>query len=98
MANKRRRDKGDGGISEHRTRAGPRFLINYAVQREDGSTRVVLTRGFVSRREAAVALRAELRKAELGEWVEPSKPRLDAYLAEWMQTQRLSPSTRASYL
>ncbi|SFO75217.1 Site-specific recombinase XerD [Geodermatophilus dictyosporus] len=98
MADKRRRDKGDGGISEHRTRAGPRFLIKYAVQREDGTTRVVLKHGSVNRRDAAVALRAELRKAELGEWVEPSEQRLDACLAEWTQTQRLSPSTRASYL
>ncbi|PRY47621.1 site-specific recombinase XerD [Geodermatophilus tzadiensis] len=97
MVKQRRRDKGDGGISEYRTRAGPRFLIKYAVPREDGTTRVVLKRGFTSRRDAAVALRAELRKAETGEWVEPSKQRLDAYLAEWIQTQRLSPSTRASY-
>ena len=29
--------------------------------------------------------------------VEPSKQRLDAHLAEWVQTQRLSPSTLASY-
>src|SRR5918997_552553 len=98
MADKRRRDKGDGGISEYRTKAGPRFLIKYAVLREDGTPRVVLKRGFVSRRDAAVALRSEIRAAEVGEWVEPSKQRLDAYLAEWIQTQRLSPSTRASYL
>ncbi len=98
MAGPRRRQKGDGGISEYRTRAGPRFLIKYAVQREDGTTRVVLKRGLASRRDAAAALRAEIRKTDLGEWVEPSKQRLDAYLAEWMQTQRLSPSTRASYL
>ncbi|SFU03259.1 Site-specific recombinase XerD [Geodermatophilus amargosae] len=98
MAGPRRRQKGDGGISEYRTRSGPRFLIKFAVTREDGTTRVVLTRGFASRREAGAVLRAEIRKAELGEWVEPSKQRLDAYLAEWIQTQRLSPSTRASYL
>jgi integrase len=33
----------------------------------------------------------------VGEWIEPSKQRLDAYLAEWVQGQRLSPSTLASY-
>jgi integrase len=33
----------------------------------------------------------------VGEWVEPSKQRLDAYLAEWIQGQRLSPSTLSSY-
>ena len=73
MAGPRRREEGDGGISEYRTRAGPRFLIEYAVLREDGTTRVVLERRFVSRRDAAAALRAEIRAAEVGEWVEPSK-------------------------
>ncbi|MGY1831147.1 hypothetical protein ACI8AA_12090 [Geodermatophilus sp. SYSU D01180] len=98
MAGPRRRQKGDGGISEYRTRAGPRFLIEYAVQREDGTPRIVLKHGFVHRRDAAGALRAELRKPGSGECVEPSRQRLDAHLAEWMQTQRLSPSRRASYL
>ncbi|MGK5115782.1 tyrosine-type recombinase/integrase, partial [Geodermatophilus sp. CPCC 205506] len=42
-------------------------------------------------------LRAEIRKSEVGDWVEPSKQRLDAYLAEWIQTQRLSPATLSSY-
>jgi site-specific recombinase XerC len=42
-------------------------------------------------------LRAEIRKTEAGGWVEPSKQRLDAYLAEWVQGQRLSPATLASY-
>jgi Phage integrase, N-terminal SAM-like domain len=32
-----------------------------------------------------------------GEWVEPSKQRLGAYLAEWIQGQRLSPATLASH-
>ena len=79
------------------TKAGPRFLIKYPVQREDGTKRVVLKRGFITRKDAAAALRAEIRKVEMGEWVEPSKQRLDAYLAEWVQGQRLSPSTVSSY-
>jgi integrase len=63
----------------------------------DGTKRVVLKRGFETRKDAAAALRAEVRKSEVGEWVEPSKQRLDAYLAEWIQGQRPSPSTLASY-
>ena len=58
---------------------------------------MVLKRGFRTRKEAATALRAEIRKAEVGEWIEPSKQRLDAYLAEWIQGQGLSPSTLSSY-
>ncbi|MDT0278239.1 tyrosine-type recombinase/integrase [Blastococcus goldschmidtiae] len=97
MAKPRRRQAGEGGISEYMTKAGPRFLIKFTAQRADGTRRVVLKRGFKTRRDAAAALRAEVRKAEMGEWVEPSKQRLDAYLAEWIQGQRLSPATLASY-
>ncbi len=97
MAKPRRRQAGEGGISEYETKAGRRFLIKFTVHREDGSKRVVLKRGFLTRKDAAAALRAEIRKAEVGEWVEPFKQRLDAYLEVWLQGQRLSPSTLASY-
>ena len=97
MGKPRRRQAGEGGISEYETKSGRRFLIKFTAQREDGTRRVVLKRGFLSRRDAAAALRAEIRKAEVGEWVEPSKQRLDAYLAEWVEGQRLSPSTLSSY-
>lgn len=83
MAGKRRRQAGEGSIGEYTTKAGPRYLIKYTARGVDGSQRVVLKRGFPSRRAAAAALRAELRKIDMGEWVEPSKQRLDAYLAEW---------------
>jgi hypothetical protein len=67
---------GEGGISEYLTRAGPRFLIKYPVLQEDGTKRVVLKRGFTTRREAAAALRAKIRRTETGEWVHPSKKTL----------------------
>ncbi|MGK5115326.1 hypothetical protein, partial [Geodermatophilus sp. CPCC 205506] len=72
----RRRQAGEGSISEYATNAGPRFLIKYSAPREDGTRRVVLKRGFRTRRDAAAALRAEIRKSEVGDWVEPSKQRL----------------------
>jgi acyl-CoA synthetase (NDP forming) len=97
MAKPRRRQAGEGGISEYMTKAGPRFLIKFTAQRPDGTKRVLLKRGIKTRRDAAAALRAEVRRAEVGEWVEPSRQRLDAYLAEWVQGQRLSPATLASY-
>jgi Phage integrase, N-terminal SAM-like domain len=93
----KRRQAGEGGISEYLTKAGPRFLIKYPVLLEDGTKRVVLKRGFRSRRDAAAQLRVEISKAETGVWVEPSKQRLDAYLAEWICGQRLSAATLASY-
>src|SRR3954468_24502554 len=94
MAKPRRRQACEGSISEYQTKAGPRFLIKFTAQREDGTRRAVLKRGFETRQQAAAALRAEMRRTEMGEWVEPSKQRLDAYLADWIQGQRLSPSTR----
>ena len=94
---RRRRQAGEGGISEYATKAGPRFLIKYPVLLQDGTKRVVLKRGFKTRREAAAQLRIEIGKAETGAWVEPSKQQLDAYLAEWVAGQRLSASTLASY-
>src|SRR3954447_3131109 len=98
MASKRRRRQaGEGGISEYATKAGPRFLIKHSVLLQDGTKRVVLKRGFTTRRDAAAQLRVEIGKAETGIWVEPSKQRLDAYLAEWMAGQRLSASTLSSY-
>ena len=97
MAKPRRRQAGEGGVRGYMTNGGPRFLIKFTAQREDGTKRVVLKRGFKTRKDAAAALRKQIGKIEIGEWVEPSKQRLDSYLAEWVQGQRLSPATLASY-
>ena len=97
MGTTKRRQAGEGGISEYQTKAGPRFLIKYPMVQEDGTKRVVLKRGYKTRREAAAALRAEIRKTETGEWVHPSKQPLGAYLVEWLDGQRLAPATLASY-
>src|SRR5215207_612140 len=80
----KRRQAGEGGISEYQIKAGRRFLIKYPVLREDGSKRVILKRGFLTRRAAAAAFRAEIRKAETGEWgsaVEASAQRLPGRVA-----------------
>jgi integrase len=97
MVKTRRRQAGEGGISEYTTKVGPRFLIKCLVLLEDGTRRVVLKRGFVRRADAAAALRAEIRGVEVGEWVEPARVRLDAYLAAWVEGQRLKASTLAFY-
>ena len=75
MAKPRRRQAGEGSISEYATKAGPRFLIKFTAQREDGTKRVVLKRGFRTRKDAAAALREQIGKIEMREWVEPSKQR-----------------------
>lgn len=98
MTKPRRRQAGEGSISEYMTKAGPRFLASYyATDPKSGEPRRYLKRGFVTRKDAAAFLREEIRKAERGEWVEPSKQRLDAYLDEWIAGKRLAPGTVQSY-
>jgi hypothetical protein len=75
VAEPRRRQAGEGSISGYATKAGPRFLIKFTAQREEGAKRVVLKRGLRTRKDAAAALRKQISKMEMGEWVEPSKQR-----------------------
>lgn len=90
---RRRRQAGEGGISEYTTKAGPRFLIKY----RDPEGRVRLRRGFPTRKAAADALKEILVDVKRGEYVEPAKITLDAWMAEWLDGLRLSPSTLSSY-
>ena len=47
MAKPRRRQAGEGGISEYQTKAGPRFLIKFTAQREDGTSTTAALQGVV---------------------------------------------------
>lgn len=95
----KRRAAGDGGISAYTTKAGGRFLIKYQAPALDGvGTRQVLRRGFMTRKEAAKALRDALSEVGRGVHVVPSKLTLGDYLAgTWLPALRLRPSTTASY-
>jgi integrase len=97
MAKPRRRQAGEGGISEYMTKAGPRFLIKFTAQREDGTKRVVLKRGFKTRRDAAAALREQLGHVDRGTHVAPSKVTVDRHFATWLDGLRKGPTTIASY-
>lgn len=94
MTTKRnRRQAGEGTISEYQTKAGPRYLIKY----KDDLGAVKLKRGYPTRTAAAEALgdiNADLRR---GQYVDPSKMTLGAWLDEWLTGLRLSPSSMASY-
>jgi integrase len=69
----------------------------------DGSTRSVTRRRgpagekWTTYRDAAKALRDALAKIDKGEWSDPSKQPLGAYLDEWAAGLRLGASTVASY-
>ena len=60
MTKSRRRQAGEGSISEYATKAGRRFLIKYWAPQSDGTRKQVLRRGFRTRQAAAEALREQL--------------------------------------
>lgn len=96
----RRRQAGEGSISEYSTKAGPRYLIKYTFTVRDGEEsvkRTKLKRGFSSRAEAAKALRTALAEVEQDGYVEPTEITVAAYMTEWVEGLRKQPSTVASY-
>lgn len=93
MTKPRRRQAGEGGISEYPTKAGPRFLIKY----RDPEGRVRLKRGYPTRKAAADTLKEILVDVKRGQWIEPAKITLESWMAEWLDGLRLGPSTMASY-
>jgi hypothetical protein len=97
MTKPRRRQAGEGGISEYTTKAGPRFLIKYTAPQEDGSRKVVLKRGYMTRKAAGEALREQRTMIATGTHVLSNKVTVGQHLEEWLDGLRLSPSTLASY-
>jgi hypothetical protein len=94
MTKPRRRQAGEGGISQYLTKAGPRFLIKYTATLEDGSTKVVLRRGFPTRKAAAEALSDANVEIRQGRHVLPSSKTVGRWGDEHLASLRLAPSTR----
>jgi hypothetical protein len=61
------------------------------------SKQVKIKRGFASGKAARDAMRDALTASGKGEYADPSKQPLGAYLAGWLDGLRLAPSTVASY-
>lgn len=97
MTTPRRRQAGEGGISEYATKAGTRYLIKYGYTRQDGSKAVVLKRGYLTRRAAAAGLREQLSNVDRGTHVARSKVTVAAHMGTWLDGLRREPSTVASY-
>jgi integrase len=97
MTKPRRRQAGEGGISEYQTRAGPRYLIKYKNPHEGEGPEWIVRRGFLTRKAAASALgdiNSEIRR---GAHVVPAKMTVGQWLDQWLAGLRLAPSTMASY-
>jgi integrase len=97
MTKPRRRQAGEGGISEYATKGGPRFLIKYRYTREDGSAAVALKRGYLTRKAAAAALREQLGNIDRGTHVASTKVTVSEHFTTWLDGLRREPSTVASY-
>lgn len=97
MSKPRRRQAGEGGISEYATKAGPRYLIKYGVPQPDGSRKAVLKRGYTSRKKAAEELRKYLANVDKGTHVAPSRMTVEQHFTVWLDGLRKRPTTMESY-
>ena len=97
MTKPRRRQAGEGGISEYATKAGPRYLIKYGYTGQDGSRAVALKRGYLTRKAAGEALREQLANVDRGTHVAPNRVTVGEHMATWLDGLRKEPSTVASY-
>ena len=104
MTTRRRRPRGEGCVYEYKAPDGAtQFGIKYDLPRADGRRRQVMRsrdengQHWLTRQDAADALREAVVKVRKGSWIEPSRQPLGEYLATWLDGLRLAPSTVASY-
>jgi integrase len=87
----RRRQAGEGGISEYTTKSGPRYLIKYHFTREDGSAAVALKRGYSTRKAAGEALREQFGNVDRGTHVAPNRVTVGEHMTAWLDGLRKNP-------
>lgn len=104
MTTRRRRPRGEGCVFEYQGSDGTtQYGIKHELPRADGRRRQVMRRRdengqhWLTREDAANALREAVVKVRKGTWVEPSRQPLGEYLATWLDGLRLAASTTASY-
>ncbi len=105
MSATRRRQAGEGTISQYRVTPRPelkddgtRYLIKMVVTGLDGERKQVLRRGFRTRAKAQQGLHSLRKRADKNDgFQEPSKQLLKDYLAHWLDGLRLAPQTVSSY-
>ena len=97
MTKPRRRQAGEGSISQYDTKAGPRFLAKYRYTAEDGAPKQAMKRGFATRKAAADFLRERVTQVQRGEHVAPNKVTVVEHFDQWLDGLRKEPSTIASY-
>lgn len=104
MTKPRRRQAGEGGVSEYKNARGEsRYLIKYRTRNEDGTPKVVLRRRsrsgepFLTRKAAAEELGDILSEVRAGTHVVASAKTVGEWLDEWLEGLQVAPSTISSY-
>ena len=99
MASKttKRRSPHEGGAYSYQTRAGERWAWKATLTMPDGSRKQKMVRGFTTKKAALASLREALAASESTGFTEPAKTPVGEYLAGWLDSLRLAPSTVASY-
>ncbi len=93
----KRRSPHEGGAYSYSTKAGDRWYWKATVAGPDGTAKPRVKRGYETKQAALAGLREALSASAKGGYAEPSKQLLDGYLATWLDSLRLAPSTVASY-
>ena len=101
---RKRRPPGEGSVFEYQTRSGvTRYGIKFDAPSRDGRRHQVMRRRdangqpWLDREGAVAALRQALVKVDKGDWIEPSKQPVTAYLETWLDGLRLAPGTMNRY-
>ena len=99
MASKttKRRSPHEGGAYSYQTRAGERWAWKTTLTMPDGTRKQKMVRGFTTKKAALASLREALAASESTGFTEPAKTPVGEYLAGWLDSLRLAPSTVASY-
>lgn len=94
-----RRSPGEGGTYAYETAKGTRFYWKASIHRADGSTKITVKRGFLSRKAALASMREALAKSDQGTFIEPSQMLLREWIADWQTTLkgRVAGSTEEQY-
>jgi integrase len=104
MTARRRRPPGEGSVFEYKLTDGTvRFGIKFDAPSTTGVRHQVMRRRdsngqpWLDRDAATTALREMVVKADKGEWIEPSKQPVAAYMETWLDGLRLAPGTMSGY-
>lgn len=97
----RRRQRGEGSIRPYETRGGTRFLCEWYEPIDPDDPEAGLRRrskgGFLTQKDAAAALRAELTAVAEGRVTRSDEMTVAQYAREWLAGVRLAETTRAGY-